>query len=66
MANRKPYAPPAIEKTEPYVRKPYTPPAIEESGSFERLVLSCGHQPIVDEGHPDCDPSEGQGGTFSS
>ena len=39
-------------------RRPYAAPAVEESGGFERLVLSCGHQPD-DIGNEMCDPDAG-------
>jgi hypothetical protein len=29
-------------------RRPYETPQIEETGTFERLVLSCAREPIVD------------------
>jgi hypothetical protein len=34
-------------------RRPYTPPAVLETGSFERLVLACGHLPT---GPNNCHP----------
>jgi len=35
--------------------RPYQPPAIEETGTFERLVLSCGHTPEEGaEGNDQC------------
>ncbi len=41
-------------------RRPYEPPRIEESGSFERLVLACGHTPAGQPGGGStCDPLKG-------
>lgn len=41
-------------------RQPYEPPRIEETGSFERLVLACGHTPVGQPGGGGaCDPAKG-------
>lgn len=41
-------------------RRPYEPPRIEETGTFERLVLACGHTPAGQPGGGgSCDPLKG-------
>jgi hypothetical protein len=35
----------AVESQEPERKRPYQSPRVEETGSFERLMLECSHQP---------------------
>jgi len=48
MASTQP--PPENAPTSEHDKRPYEPPRIEETGSFERLVLACNHQPGGCEG----------------